>query len=141
MPIYFLLDIYYTEIKIETGNNSKFARALWGTYGSHLTNMIHGVQTPFEKKLIIEGVGFRGEMSGNTLVLSLGFSHKIEVSIPEGLTVTVEKNVVNVSGIDKEAVGKFAAQIRGYRKPEPYKGKGIRYENEVIRRKEGKKAS
>lgn len=127
------------EITLEPANNSKFAQSLWGTYGSHIKNMIDGVNTPFEKKLIIEGVGFRAEMSGNKLVLSLGFSHKIEKDIPEGLTVTVEKNTVTVSGMDKEKVGQFAAQIRAHRKPEPYKGKGIRYENEVIRRKEGKK--
>ncbi len=128
-------------ITLEPANNSKFAQSLWGTYGSHLVNMIDGVNTPFEKKLIIEGVGFRAEMSGNKLVLSLGFSHKIEKEIPEGLTVSVEKNTLFISGVDKEKVGQFAAKIRSYRKPEPYKGKGIRYDNEVVRRKEGKKTA
>jgi large subunit ribosomal protein L6 len=120
--------------------SNQFATALWGTVASHIGNMVDGVNEPFVKKLIIEGVGYRAEMSGKTLVLSLGFSHKVEVNSPEGLEVTVEKNVVTVSGIDKEAVGELAAKIRAFRKPEPYKGKGIRYENEVIKRKEGKKA-
>ncbi|MCK5027226.1 MAG: 50S ribosomal protein L6 [Candidatus Pacebacteria bacterium] len=128
-------------VTLEPANNSKFAQSLWGTYGSHITNMIDGVNTPFEKKLIIEGVGFRAEMSGNKLVLSLGFSHKIEEETPEGLTVLVEKNTLSISGVDKEKVGQFAAKVRSYRKPEPYKGKGIRYVDEVIRRKEGKKTA
>jgi large subunit ribosomal protein L6 len=128
-------------ISLEPTNNSKFATSLWGTYGSHLHNMISGVVTPFEKKLIIEGVGFRVEMTGNKLVFSLGFSHKVEMEVPEGLTVTVEKNVVTISGIDKEKVGQFASQIRSKKKPEPYKGKGIRYADEIIKRKEGKKSA
>ena len=115
-------------------------RALWGTTASHLMNMVNGVTTPFEKKLIIEGVGFKSEVKGKTLVMSLGFSHDVEMDIPEGLTVTAEKNVVTISGINKEVVGQFAADVRSKKKPEPYKGKGIRYEDEVIRRKQGKKA-
>jgi len=117
-----------------------FAYALTGTYASHIRNMVAGVNAPYEKKLIIEGVGFKSEVQGNTLVLSLGFSHQIKLDIPEGLTVSAEKNVVTVSGIDKEQVGSFAAHVRSLREPEPYKGKGIRYEDEVIRRKEGKKS-
>ena len=126
-------------INLEPANNSKFAHSLWGTYRSHLKNMIEGVNTPFEKKLIIEGVGFRAEMQGNKIVLSLGFSHKIEAELPEGITASIEKNVISISGTDKEEVGQFAAKVRSYRKPEPYKGKGIRYDNEVVKRKEGKK--
>lgn len=129
------------EINLEPGNNSKFARSLWGTYGSHLKNMVDGVVTPFEKKLIIEGVGYKGEVSGKNLVLSIGFSHKVILPIPEGLTLTIEKSVFSISGISKEEVGKFAATIRAQKKPEPYKGKGIRYSDEVIRRKEGKKSA
>lgn len=120
--------------------DSQLATALWGTTASHIGNMVDGVNTPFQKKLIIEGVGFRAEMNGTTLVLSLGFSHKIEVPSPDGIEITVEKNTVTISGIDKELVGQYAAKIRGYKKPEPYKGKGVRYENEIIKRKEGKRA-
>jgi large subunit ribosomal protein L6 len=118
-----------------------FSRALWGTYASHIKNMIAGVNTPFEKKLILEGVGFKSEVKGKDLVLALGFSHGVTVAIPEGLTVTAEKNTVSISGIDKEAVGQFAAKVRAMKKPEPYKGKGFRYHDEVIRRKQGKKAA
>ncbi len=126
-------------ITLESANNSKFARSLWGTYGSHLQNMISGVNTPYEKVLVIEGVGYKAEMSGDKIILSLGFSHKIELDIPKGLEVDIKKNVITISGIDKEKVGQFASQIRSYRKPEPYKGKGIKYKDEIIRRKEGKK--
>lgn len=129
------------EINLEPTNNSKFARSLWGTYGSHFHNMIEGVTKPFEKKLVIEGVGFRVEMVGKKLVFSLGFSHKVEIDIPEELTVSVDKNTISISGSDKEKVGQFAAELRNRKKPEPYKGKGIRYEGEVIKRKEGKKSA
>jgi large subunit ribosomal protein L6 len=115
-------------------------KALWGTYASHITNMIKGVNQPFERKLIIEGVGFKVAVSGKSLVLNIGFSHPVIIDIPDDLTVGVEKNVITVSGIDKERVGQFAARVRALKKPEPYKGKGIRYENEVIRRKQGKKS-
>jgi large subunit ribosomal protein L6 len=127
------------EITLKPANDSNFANALWGTYASHLKNMVDGVNKPFEKKLVIEGVGFKVEMSGKELVLSLGFSHKINVAIPEGVDVSVEKNIITISGIDKEKVGQFAANIRALKKPEPYKGKGIRYDDEVVRRKQGKK--
>lgn len=122
-------------------SKSKDVIALWGTYASHVDNMIKGVNTPYQKKLIIEGVGYRAEMKGDTIVMQLGFSHPVTMNIPAGITVTVEKNTITVSGIDKELVGQFTAQIRDQKKPEPYKGKGIRYDNEVIRRKEGKRAS
>lgn len=115
-------------------------RALWGTYASHTKNMIKGVNDGFEKKLTVEGVGFKSEVAGDKLKLALGFSHPVLVDIPAGLTVTAEKNVITVSGIDKEVVGEFAAKVRALKKPEPYKGKGIRYEGEYIRRKQGKKA-
>ncbi len=115
--------------------------ALWGTYSSHLSNMIDGVNKPFEKKLIIEGIGFKSEVKADTLVLNLGFSHQVKVAIPKGLKVTAEKNIVAVSGINKEEVGQFVATVRSLKKPEPYKGKGIRYSDEVIRRKQGKKST
>ncbi len=114
--------------------------ALWGTYASHVNNMVAGVNTGFEKKLILEGVGYKSEVKGTKLVLALGFSHLVEVPVPEGLAVKAEKNVVTISGIDKELVGQFAAKVRSLKKPEPYKGKGFRYEGEVIRRKQGKKS-
>ncbi|PCI20845.1 50S ribosomal protein L6 [Candidatus Wolfebacteria bacterium] len=126
-------------ITLKPTKETPFANALWGTYASHIKNMIQGVNTPYEKKLIIEGVGFKSEITGNELVLSLGFSHKINVSIPEDVAVTAEKNVITIIGIDKEHVGGFASKVRILKKPEPYKGKGIRYHDEVVRRKQGKK--
>lgn len=117
------------------------SRALWGTYASHLTNMVKGVNTPFEKKLILEGIGYKSEVKGDKIVFALGFSHPVEVVIPAGLKVTAEKNNIVVSGSDKEMVGAFAANIRSLKKPEPYKGKGMRYHNEVIARKQGKKSA
>jgi len=103
--------------------------------------MIAGVNTPFVKKLILEGVGFKSEVKGKNLELALGFSHPVIVPVPEGLTVTAEKNLITVSGIDKELVGMFSASVRALKKPEPYKGKGFHYSDEVIRRKQGKKAA
>lgn len=129
------------EIRVSQKRNSLLSRALWGTYASHIRNMVDGVHKEFEKKLLIEGVGYRAEMSGNTLTLLVGFSHPVKVSVPKGITVIVEKGVIMVRGSDKESVGGFAAYIRSIKKPEPYKGKGIRYENEVVRRKQGKKAA
>ena len=129
------------KIKLEPQKDTGLARALWGTYASHITNMIDGVNTPYEKKLIVEGVGFKSNVQGNKLVMSLGFSHPVELTIPEGITATALKNVITISGIDKELVGQFAAKVKAKKKPEPYKGKGIRYENEVIRRKQGKKTA
>lgn len=112
---------------------------LWGTNAAHAANMIAGVNKPFQKKLIVEGIGFKAEVKAGELVCNLGFSHPVKLRIPEGLKVTAEKGVITVSGTDIELVGRFAATIRDLKKPEPYKGKGIRYEGEVIRRKQGKK--
>lgn len=128
------------EVTLSPKKESNESRALWGTYASHITNMVSGVNKPFEKKLILEGVGFKSEVKGDKIVLALGFSHPVEVSIPQGLSITAEKNVITVSGMDKELVGSFAANLRSLKKPEPYKGKGMRYDNEVIRRKQGKKS-
>ena len=115
------------------------SRALWGTYASHLTNMISGVNKPFEKKLILEGIGFKSEVKDDKILLALGFSHPVVVLIPGGLKVTAEKNVITISGSDKEEVGQLASKLRSLKKPEPYKGKGMRYSDEVIKRKQGKK--
>lgn len=117
------------------------ARALWGTYGAHIANMVKGVNTLFEKKLVIEGIGFKAEVKGDTVNMSLGFSHPVSMKIPAGLKVVVEKGIVTISGINKELVGEFASRFRALKKPEPYKGKGIRYDTEVIRRKQGKKTT
>lgn len=135
------------EIKVE-GNSvilnprqeDNFSKILWGTYASHISNMIEGVNKEFEKKLVVEGVGYRMELKGEKLVLNMGFSHPVEVEVPKGIKVAVEKDSMTISGIDKDLVGQFAAQIRAIKKPEPYKGKGIRYSDEVIRRKQGKKS-
>jgi large subunit ribosomal protein L6 len=128
-------------ITSEPRRNDKFSRSLWGTYMSHVKNMITGVVTPFEKKLLVEGVGFKWEVKGGDLVMNLGFSHQVIMGIPEGVTVTAEKGSLTISSIDKEAVGLFANKVRQAKPPEPYKGKGIRYSDEVIRRKQGKKSA
>ncbi|MEK7106782.1 MAG: 50S ribosomal protein L6 [Patescibacteria group bacterium] len=120
---------------------TRLARALWGTYAAHIRNMIQGVNKPFVKKLQIEGIGFKAELSGKTLSLAIGFSHPVKVAVPDGLHVVVEKNVITITGSDKEQVGEFAASVRALKKPEPYKGKGIRYEGEVVRKKAGKKVT
>lgn len=130
-----------SEVILAPTEDTPFSRALWGTYASHLKNMITGVNTGYQKKLIIEGVGFKSEASPEKLTLSLGFSHQVFVPIPAGLAVKAEKNVLTIDGIDKELVGQFANTVRSLKKPEPYKGKGIRYEGEVIRRKQGKKSA
>ncbi len=121
--------------------NDKTVNALWGTYASHVKNMVDGVNTGYTKKLVLEGVGFKSDVAGNVLNLALGFSHPVKVTIPEGITVTAEKNNITISGIDKELVGQFSSSIRSMKKPEPYKGKGFHYSDEVVRRKQGKKAA
>lgn len=121
--------------------NPEEESAYWGTVSAHISNMIEGVQKPFVKKLVVEGIGYKSEVRGDELSLALGFSHPVKVKIPKDLKVTAEKNVITVTGIDIELVGAFAARVRDFKKPEPYKGKGIRYENEVVRRKQGKKTA
>jgi len=127
-------------VTLTPDEKSDDAPALWGTYAAHANNMVTGVTEGFTKVLEIEGVGYRAEMKGTTLVLNVGFSHQVELEVPEGLTTTVEKNVITVTGADKDAVGQFSANIKKVKKPEPYKGKGIRYQGEYIIRKQGKKA-
>lgn len=121
--------------------NGKQANQLWGTWGSHLKSMLKGVETPFTKKLIIEGVGFKWEVKGNTVHMSLGFSHPTTMKIPGNLTVKADKTTMDITGISKEEVATFAKDIRKLKEPEPYKGKGIRYSDEVIRRKQGKRSA
>ena len=127
-------------ITLAPANDSKEAQALWGTYAALARNLVTGVTEGFSKILEIEGVGYRMEVQGQKLTLSVGFSHPVILDIPEGMAVEIEKNVATVTGIDKHAVGQFAANIRKVKPPEPYKGKGIRYQGEYVIRKQGKKA-
>jgi large subunit ribosomal protein L6 len=117
---------------------NKKDRALWGLFRALVQNMMDGVTKGFEKKLEVNGVGFKVATVPGKLTMSLGFSHPVEVVVPKDLTVSVEKNVITVAGADKQRVGQFAAEIRELKKPEPYKGKGIKYIDEVIQRKAGK---
>lgn len=122
-------------------SQAKNASAMWGLVWSLATNSIIGVSTGFTRKLEINGVGYRAAVSGTNLNMSLGFSHPIEFKLPKGITAVVEGNTITLAGADKSLVGETAAQIRRIRKPEPYKGKGIKYSDEIIRRKAGKAAS
>lgn len=127
-------------IVIEPANSTKLARALTGTFAALTRAMISGVETPFKKALIIKGVGYKVEQKGRDLVFNVGFSHPVTLTVPEGLEAKVEKLTISIEGADKQKVGQFAAEIRAVKPPEPYLGKGIAYDNEVIRRKQGKKA-
>lgn len=125
---------------VEKTKGTKFANAMWATTWRLINNLCVGVSNGFEKKLEINGVGLRAQMQGTTLVMQLGFSHEVRYEVPQGVTVSVEKNTeITVSGIDKQRVGQVAAEIRDFKRPEPYKGKGIKYADERIIRKEGKK--
>ena len=125
---------------VEKTANTKFANAMWATTWRLINNLCLGVSKGFEKNLEINGVGYRAQVAGQNLTMQLGFSHEIKYAVPAGITVEVEKQTaIKVSGIDKQLVGQVAAEIREYKKPEPYKGKGIKYADERIVRKEGKK--
>ena len=128
-------------VVITPNNNSRLAHALTGTFAAHLKAMMTGVETPFKKVLQLNGVGYKVELKGSELVFAVGFSHPVNVVVPQGLTATVLKNAITIEGADKQQVGQFAAEIRDIKRPEPYLGKGIKYEDEVIRRKQGKKAA
>jgi len=128
-------------VMVTPKDRSKLAKALTGTFASHIKNMVQGVETPFVVKLILEGVGYRVELKGKDLVLTVGFSHTVPLAIPEDVAVKVEKNTMILESCNKESVGQFAANIRRVKPPEPYLGKGIRYDGEIIRRKQGKKAT
>lgn len=119
---------------------SKKEKAFWGLYRSLINNMVEGVSRGFEKKLEVNGVGYRVALSGKKLVLNVGYSHPVEMELPEGISAVVEANLITISGFDKQLVGEFAARVRKVRKPEPYKGKGIKYADEIIIKKEGKTA-
>ncbi len=128
------------EVSVDPRAETKRARALWGTARAQIANLVAGVAKGFEKKLEITGVGYRAAVQGKNLQLSLGYSHDVVFSIPEGIAIVTPKPTeIVISGIDRQRVGQVAAEIRGYRPPEPYKGKGVRYAGEFIFRKEGKK--
>ena len=125
---------------LKPARDTRQAKALWGTMRANLNNMVVGVTEGFTRKLEINGVGYRAAMQGNKLVLSLGFSHPVEMEVPAGLKVNVENNTsVIITGADKQLLGQFASEVRGKRPPEPFKGKGVKYADEYIVRKEGKK--
>ena len=128
------------KISITPANETKRARSFWGMQRTMVQNLVDGVTEGFTKTLEITGVGYRANAQGRKLKLQLGYSHDVDIEVPEGLTVaTPDQTTVNISGIDKQKVGQLAAEIRRWRKPEPYKGKGIKYRGEFIFRKEGKK--
>ena len=127
-------------LTFDINENSKFAKAMWGTVRALANNAIIGLTKGFEKKLEINGVGYRASVKGNVLELQLGYSHPINYEIPKGITITVEKNIITVKGTNKQQVGQVASEIRSFRKPEPYKGKGVKYVDEHIIRKAGKTA-
>lgn len=127
----------FINVSVKNAEEKK-SRELWGTSRALLANMIMGVINGYEKKLEINGVGYRASVSGKKLILNVGFSHPVEFEIPKNIDIKVDKNIISISGIDKQFVGEIAARIRAIRKPEPYKGKGIKYIDEVIRRKAGK---
>lgn len=137
-----LVDVAFEDgaVSVQPKNQSKEARSLWGTSRAKVANLVEGVSKGFEKKLEITGVGYRAAMAGKALKLSLGYSHDIEYEIPAGITIVTPKPTeIVISGIDRQRVGQVAAEIRDYRGPEPYKGKGVKYAGEFIFRKEGKK--
>ncbi|RGP40984.1 50S ribosomal protein L6 [Altererythrobacter insulae] len=128
------------EIQVNPANDTKQARSFWGMHRTLVSNLVEGVTEGFSKTLEISGVGYRAQAQGNKLKLQLGFSHDVDIDVPEGIEVkTPDQTTVIVSGTDKQAVGQLAAEIRRWRKPEPYKGKGIKYQGEYVFRKEGKK--
>ena len=128
------------QVSVTPRGDDKRSRQLWGLTRSIINNMVVGVSQGFHKDLQIEGVGYRAAVEGRTLTLDLGYSHRVRYPIPDGIEITCERpTAIRVAGYDRQAVGQVAAEIRAFRKPEPYKGKGIRYVGEYVRRKEGKK--
>jgi large subunit ribosomal protein L6 len=141
-----LTDVVKVEVKdgkvlvLPVDKNNARSRAMWGTTRNNVANMVQGVSAGYTRKLEIQGVGFRANADKNFLSISLGFSHEIKYAIPEGITITVEKQTaISISGNNKQVIGQVASEIRSLRPPEPYKGKGVRYEGEYVRKKEGKK--
>ena len=142
LSIHNLVEISFDDgtLTFAARNNSKESRAMSGTFRSLVNNMVVGVDKGFEKKLVLNGVGYRAKAAGKTLNLTLGFSHPVDYKLPEGVTAeTPSQTEVVIKGIDKQLVGQVASEIRAFRPPEPYKGKGVRYADEYVRRKEAKK--
>ncbi len=135
------VEIKENRISVIPQGETKKTKALWGLNRALIANMVQGVTNGFEKKLEIEGVGYKARMEGNDLIIEVGFSHPVKIAAPEGINFSVVKNIITVFGIEKDKVGQLAAKIRRVKPPEPYKGKGIRYQGEKIRRKAGKKAA
>jgi large subunit ribosomal protein L6 len=125
-------------IHVKTTDDTRESRCAWGMSRTLVSNLVHGVSTGFKRSLIYEGVGYKAAVKGSDLVLNLGYSHPINFKIPTGITIKVVKNTIDITGTDKELIGFVAAKIRSFREPEPYKGKGVRYSDEVIIRKAGK---
>jgi large subunit ribosomal protein L6 len=134
------INIEGSEVTFSRVGETKESSAYWGTYRALFANIIEGLDKGFKKSLEINGVGYRAAVQGKTLNLQLGFSHPIDFPIPEGIEVKVEKNLIHLSGTDKQVIGQVAAEIRSFRPPEPYKGKGVKYTDETIIRKAGKSA-
>lgn len=128
-------------VVLTPANQAIQTRALWGTYASLIKGALKGVTEGYEIKLVIEGVGYKMDVKGDKVALAVGLSHGVELKIPAGIKVATEKGTMTIQGADKQAVGEFAAVVRGQKRPEPYKGKGIRYDGEVIRRKQGKRGA
>lgn len=142
LPSVITMEVEGNEITLKRANDIKQVKAMHGTCNANITNMIKGVTEGYKKELEIVGVGYRFNVKGNTLVINAGYSHPVEMVIPANLKVELVSNTeITISGISKELVGEFSANVRKVRQPEPYKGKGIRYKDEYIRRKEGKKAA
>lgn len=142
LPVAIKIAIVEGVISVSVANpEEKKERSLWGSYAAHIINMIEGVTKGFKKELEINGVGFRATAQGKDLKLEVGFSHPVIFKIPDGVTAAVEKNIIKLESIDKEKLGQTAAELRSVKKPEPYKGKGIKYTDETIRRKAGKTAT
>lgn len=132
------VEINDDNLSLSTQDNHRETRALHGLFGALILNMVRGVSQGFERALEIVGVGYRAEISGRTAIFNLGYSNPIHYELPDGIEANVDKNKIVLKGIDKELLGRTAAKIRSFRKPEPYKGKGVKYANEMIRRKAGK---
>ncbi len=135
-----VVDVEGNEVKFARLDDTKQSSAFWGTYRALFNNILIGLDKGFTKSLEINGVGYRAAVNGKVLELQLGFSHPVNFEIPEGIEIKVEKNIITINGTDKQQVGQVAAVIRGFRPPEPYKGKGVKYTDEVIIRKAGKAA-
>lgn len=140
-PAVVVVKIEGSEITVSLNNAHRDEKPMLGTVVSHIKNMVAGVNKLYEKKLMIEGVGYKADAKGQSLTMALGFSHPVKLEAPLGVNVVTEKGSMTISGINKEHVGQFAAVVRSWKVPEPYKGKGIRYSDEVVRRKQGKKTA